>query len=151
MNLRRLALLAAFLCVFAPSLPARAQGTKDDIEEVLKAYRVAYNEGNAKAMAALYAPGAFWLPPSSAPIRGREAIQEMWARHFRHASGLKTKTLKVEVSGDLAYLVAAYHSPHYDRNGNLVLCFKRQESGEWRIVSDIWNRTGNPPVVPLVD
>ncbi len=147
----RLALAAALAfaaVLFVP--PAIADDAKDDIEEVFKAYRIAYNEGSAKAMAALYAPGAFWLPPNSNPIRG-DAIAAIWARHLRQAGGLKTKTLKVDVSGDLAYVVASYHSYHYDRNGNLVLCLRRQENGEWRIVSDIWNRTGNPPVVPLQD
>ncbi len=140
MKLSRVALIVAVLFVVCLPSHARADDPKDEIREVLKAYGVHYNEGDAEALAALYAQDAYWLPPYFLdPIHGRKGIGQMYVYHFKHAVRLKRKTLRIDVSSDLAYAIGTYSNDQKYAYGSFVLCMRRQPDGQWLIVSDISN------------
>jgi uncharacterized protein (TIGR02246 family) len=105
----------------------------------------ASNQGDAEALAALYADDAMLLPPDHEPIRGREAIGAFWRQGTDE--GLEITTLAVEVDGDLGYSVGRYHLPPTDEepadSGKYVLCLKRQRDGSWKLTADIWNRSSD--------
>jgi uncharacterized protein (TIGR02246 family) len=107
-------------------------------------YVAASNEGDAEALTALYADDAVLLPPDHEPVHGREAIGEFWRQGTD--TGLEVSTLRLEVGGDVAYLVGQYHLPPTEQeeadSGQYVLCLKRQADGAWRLTADIWNGSG---------
>jgi uncharacterized protein (TIGR02246 family) len=104
-------------------------------------YVTASNEGDAEALTELYADDALLLPPDHEPIHGREAIGEFWRQGTDE--GLQVSTLRLEVNGDVAYLVGRYRLPPTEEesadSGQYVLCLKRQADGAWKLTADIWN------------
>jgi uncharacterized protein (TIGR02246 family) len=125
----------------APEVDAASRGA---IEATLDRYVAASNEGDAAALARLYAEDALLLPPDHEPIHGREAIGEFWRQGTD--TGLEISALRLEVDGDVAYLVGRYRLPPTDQedadSGQYVLCLKRQADGDWKLTADIWNGSG---------
>jgi uncharacterized protein (TIGR02246 family) len=114
------------------------------IEATVDRYVAASNEGDAEALTELYAEDALLLPPDHEPIHGREAIGEFWLQGTD--TGLEVTTLRLEVDGDVAYLVGRYRLPPTEQeqadSGQYVLCLKRQAGGAWKLTADIWNGSG---------
>ncbi len=121
-------------------------GSREAIESAVRRYVAASNQGDVKALAALYADDAMLLPPDREPIQGREAIGTFWSQGTDQ--GLEVTTLAIEVDGDLGYLVGRYNLPATDEepadSGKYVMCLKRQRDGSWKLTADIWNRSGDP-------
>lgn len=119
-------------------------GSRKAIEAAVQRYVEASNQGDAEALASLYADDAVLLPPDHEPVRGRAAIGEFWRQGTDE--GLEVSTLTVEVDGNLGYLVGRYTLPATDEepanSGKYVMCLKRQRDGVWKLTADIWNRSG---------
>lgn len=95
---------------------------------------------------AFYAEDARLLPPNSPMVSGRTAILERWkAAMAAGVSGLTLNTTHIDVSGDLAYGVGNYVMRMGDRqdNGKYVVVYRRQSSGNWRAVADMFS-SDNP-------
>ena len=60
--------------------------------------------------------------------------------------GLEVRTLRIEVDGNVAYLVGSYDLPAMEGepadSGKYVMCLRRQTEGTWKLTADIWNRSG---------
>jgi uncharacterized protein (TIGR02246 family) len=130
-------------CTGAKPVPDRTD--RQGIEAAVSRYVAASNRGDADALTQLYAEDAVLLPPSHEPIEGRDAIGAFW--HQGTDQGLEVTTLKVEVNGDLGYLVGRYHLPATEEepadSGKYVMCLKRQSDGSWKLTADIWNSSGD--------
>ena len=153
MRLTRFTPLLAIPILVVLAAPVRADEPKDEIRDVVQAYTFMYNSGDAEALAALYAQDAYWLPPDvsvSEPVHGRKLIQQLLAHHLQQSPSVKRKTLRIDVSGDLAYVVGTFSNHQTYTYGNFVLCLRRQSDGAWLIVSDISNKSpARPGAVPL--
>ncbi len=121
-------------------------GSRLAIQSAVSRYVSASNRGDAEALTALYADDAVLLPPDHEPIHGREAIGEFWSQGTD--SGLEVTTLRLDVEGDLGYLVGSYHLPATSGEpedfGKYVMCLKRQPDGSWKLTADIWNSSADP-------
>ena len=150
----RMTVRTGFRCLLgalAP-LPAGCSGgsvaldsaSRGAIEATVDRYVVASNEGDAAALTELYAEDAVLLPPDHEPIHGRQAIGEFWQQGTD--TGLEVSTLRLEVEGNVAYLVGRYRLPPTEQegadSGQYVLCLKRQTDGTWKLTADIWNGSG---------
>lgn len=120
------------------------------IEKQAAAFAAAYNRGDAKAVAAMYTEDAIALPPDAEMVRGRAAIERLWADAM--ASGIKTiafTVIDVQSSGDLAVEtgravlgIQPAGQPATTQAGKYVVVWKRSANGEWRLLRDIWNGVG---------
>lgn len=112
-----------------------------EIEAAMRRYVAATNEGDAEALTQLYTEDAVLLPPDHQPIQGRDAIADFWRQGTD--PGLEVTTLRLEVDGDIGYLVGRYHLPPTEEepadSGKYVMCLKRQGDGAWKLTADIWN------------
>lgn len=141
-----LLLLAA---IAACTRPADDASARDEVRQVFDRYVEASNGGDADALAALYAEDALLLPPDQELVEGREAIREFWEDGTE--PGLSASVERIEVRGDLAYLVGRYALPPTDTDaadvGKLVLCLRRDPAERaWRITCDIWNGSLTEPM-----
>lgn len=138
-------LWAAVLSGCGARVAPRYPGSRQAIESAVRKYVAASNEGDAEALANLYADDAMLLPPDHEPIQGRAAIGAFWRQGTDQ--GLEVTTLTVEVDGNIGYLVGRYHLPATDEepadSGKYVMCLKRQRDGSWKLSADIWNRSGD--------
>jgi len=114
----------------------------------------AYNGGDAKAVAALYAEDALLLPPGASGVSGRAAIQQFLAKDIAgsKAAGavfvLNPKT-DVGVSGNMGWESGTYK---VTVKGAVVetgkfLSVSRKKDGKWLYIRDTWNADA-PPAPP---
>jgi ketosteroid isomerase-like protein len=94
-------------------------------------------------MSALYTETAKVLPPDAPIITGKKAIEEFW-RSAANALGLISVTLKtidLEVTGDAAYEIgeAGLNLNSGQAKVKYLLVWRRDNDGQWRVQSDIWN------------
>ena len=140
-------LLASALVVLAGcrEAPAADSEARRAIEAAVSRYVAASNEGDAEALSDLYTDDAVLLPPDHAPVHGREAIGEFWRQGTD--SGLEVRTLRVEVDGNIGYLVGQYRLPETVEepadSGKYVMCLRRQGDGSWKLSADIWNSSAS--------
>lgn len=127
--------------------------TRSDAEHAIRArHEQQIRDFNAGAfdrmVAAYHAEDAFFLPPNLPPVRGRAEIGDLFRRLFGAGGfGLTPYEYRlVEASGDLAYVVGAYHlfmpSPSGERmedTGSFFEVWRQQADGSWRCAVDMFN------------
>ena len=138
--------LRTIVCALAAAACARAPahdvpGARRAIQAAVTEYVTATNRGDAEALTALYTDDAVLLPPDHEPIQGRDAIGAFWRQGTD--PGLEVRTLRLEVDGNVGYLVGSYHLPATEAepadSGKYVMCLRRQSDGSWKLTADIWN------------
>ena len=142
------------LAVVSPVPPAQSgpdqSAVRTAIEKQAAAFSAAYNRGDIKAVAAMYAEDAIALPPDADMVRGRPAIEKLWTDAM--ASGMKTLTftvIDVQSSGNLAVETGRAAiglqpagQPASTETGKYVVVWQRGADGQWRLLRDIWNGAG---------
>ena len=93
---RILTLIAAFLILTAATAEAQLGTSADEaaIREILDARNAAYNNHDAKALAATYAPDADLVTGTGRVVSGRAAIEQNYIESFRGVD--KTAVVKIE-------------------------------------------------------
>jgi len=135
-------------CAHAAS-PARADETA--IRAQTTSWGKAYNGGDAKGVAALYAEDALLLAPGASGVTGRAAILDFFTRDIAgsKAAGavfvLHPKT-DVGVSGNMGWESGTYE---VTVNGAVVetgkfLSVSRKKDGQWLYIRDTWNADAPP-------
>ena len=144
---------AGSMIVFAHAAsPASADETA--IRAQTTSWVKAYNGGDAKAVAALYAEDALVLPPNASGVRGRAAILEFFTKDIAgsKAAGaifvVNPKT-DVGVSGNMGWESGTYK---VSVKGAVVetgkfLSVSRKKDGKWLYIRDTWNADA-PPAPP---
>ncbi len=159
-SFKRMSWLAAGIVALAGSLAqvAAAAPPAGADEAAVRAqstsWAKAYNGGDAKGVAALYAEDAVLLPPGAPAVRGRAAIQEYFSKDIAGARAagavfvLNPKT-DVGVSGDQGWESGTYQ---VTVKGAVVetgkfLSVSRKKDGKWLYFRDTWNADA-PPAPP---
>lgn len=144
MPLRALALSAVVLATGAT--PALAQDAlpsvelPPELERVLDGYEVAWQAGDADALAGLFAPDGFVMAPGRPPARGREAIR---AYYQGRGGPLSLRALAYATDGDVGWIVGGYSAaPGLPDGGKFTLTLRRGTDDRWLIVTDMDNRNG---------
>jgi uncharacterized protein (TIGR02246 family) len=124
-----------------------AQGVRAAIEKANSAFAAAFKAGDFAALGAMYAEDAIAFPPDADMVRGRAAIQAMWAGIQK--SGVKSvalTTVDVQSSGTMASEVGTAvltiqpaGKPETTQNGKYVVVWKATKDGTWQLHRDIWN------------
>ena len=150
------AAVVAGLAGLAGFAHAAAGGDEAAIREQTTNWIKAYNGGDAKAVAALYAEDAILLPPGAPGAKGRAAIQEFITKDIAasKAAGavfnVNPKT-DVGVSGDMGWESGTYT---VTVKGATVetgkfLSVSRKKDGKWLYIRDTWNADAAPaPATP---
>src|SRR5437764_7621712 len=116
----------------------------------------AYNGGDAKAVAALYAEDALLLPPGAPGVKGRAAILEFFTKDIAGAKAagavfvLNPKT-DVGVSGNTGWESGTYKATVKGAvvESGKFLSVSRKKDGKWLYIRDTWNADAPPaPAAP---
>jgi uncharacterized protein (TIGR02246 family) len=130
-------------CTSGPGRPQPS--ARQAIQAAVGRYVTASSQGDVETLTSLYADDAVLLPPDHAAIEGRKAIEEFWRQGTDQ--GLRVKTLRLEVAGDIGYLIGRYNLPATAKeqadSGKYVMCLKRQRDGAWKLTADIWNSSSS--------
>ena len=123
-------------------------GAADAIHKIDAEFMKAASAKNVAALVkAFYAPDAVLMPPNHAAVEGRANIQAFLQGLVDSGlSSIKLETTTTASAGDLAYGRGRYTmamSPPggapVEDVGKYVVVYRRQPSGAWRAVSDIFN------------
>lgn len=149
MNKMRLpiSLLIAALA-FLSNGPVMAETAKATVEQLNKTWNAAFNRQDAEALAGLYKADAIVSPGDGKILRGRQEIQELFQGFFD--SGMHDHSIEVIKSyrdGNSLYEVARWQVHGSAKDGGekpvyggvLVNHFQRDDSGEWKSHSHVWN------------
>jgi uncharacterized protein (TIGR02246 family) len=123
--------------------PAVAQN-KATIEKLNDAWTAAFNKGDAAAVAALYAEDAYVLPPGSAMVKGRAAIEAFWRQAAQQMSDAKLTTVDVlplsrSAAREIGTVTLKTKSqPPQEVVGKYVVVW-RKIGRDWKLATDIWN------------
>jgi len=120
---------------------------RQEIERRVGEFVAAFNRGDMAALAGLYTEDAKLLPPDSAMMTGRSAIQQFWqgARDMG-VREVDLRVQEVEQGGDLASEIGLATLMIQPEGGQAttdtvkyVVVWKRQRGGPWQLAVDIWN------------
>jgi uncharacterized protein (TIGR02246 family) len=123
--------------------PALAQN-RATIEKLNDAWTAAFNKGDAAAVAALYTEDAYVLPPGSAMVKGRAAIEAFWRQAAQQMTDAKLTTLDVLPLGRSAareigtVTLKTKSQPPQEVVGKYVVVW-RKVGRDWKLATDIWN------------
>ncbi len=109
---------------------------------------------DAGAFASYFGEGATWFPPDGPMVQGAANIKD-FATNLVATPGFsvswKAADADVSSSGDMGYTYGAVEmtmqSPEGKPlaiRGKYVTVWKKQASGEWKVVADIFNANGPP-------
>ena len=123
--------------------PALAQN-KAAIEKLNDVWTAAFKKGDAAAVAALYTEDAYVLPPGSAMVKGRAAIEAFWRQAAQQMSDAKLTTVDVLPLGRSAareigtVTLKTKSQPPQEVVGKYVVVW-RKIGRDWKLATDIWN------------
>ena len=152
---RNISWLAAVLVIGLVALPgyARAAGGADEasIRALTTNWVKAYNAGDAKAVAALYAEDAMLLPPGAPAAKGRAAILAFFTKDIAgsKAAGVvfnvDPKT-DVGASGNMGWESGTYTVTVKGATveSGKFLSVNRKKDGKWLYIRDTWNADAAP-------
>ena len=117
-----------------------------ELERVLSDYEAAWRLGDAAGLAALFTEDGFILQGGRAPVRGRAAIQAVYAG--QGGGPLRLRALAAATADTVGYIIGAYR---YDDapgdQGKFTLTLRLGPDGRWLIFSDMDNAS-RPPRPP---
>ena len=123
--------------------PAVAQN-KAMIEKLNEVWTAAFNKGDVAAVAALYTEDAYVLPPGSAMVKGRTAIEAFWRQAAQQMTDAKLTTVDVLPLGRSAareigtVTLKTKSQPPQEVVGKYVVVW-RKVGRDWKLATDIWN------------
>lgn len=154
-RIRKLSCLAAGCVAFVVSLMGNSYAAPSADEAAIRAqttsWMKAYNGGDAKALAALYADDALLMPPGAPGVNGRAAIQAFATKDIagsKAAGAVFNANPKTDVgvSGDMGWESGTYN---ITVKGAVVetgkfLSVSRKKDGKWLYIRDMWNADAPP-------
>jgi uncharacterized protein (TIGR02246 family) len=151
------------LCIALAALVVAGCATKDvdhaavgaEVMQVSREWAQAANGDDVERIVSYWAEDAVVLPPDQEAVRGREAIRA-FVREMQKVPGFSVtwepESATVSSDGSMAYLVERSQFTFNDANGvrhtqhgKSVTVWRKDASGAWKCVVDIWNNRPNPP------
>jgi uncharacterized protein (TIGR02246 family) len=139
-----MARIALFLICFLLSASSALAQARSSIEKLNAEWVTAFNKGDAKALAAMYAPDAYVLPAGAEMVKGHKAIEKFWGGAVKQLGDVKLTTVDVQSLGPGAAREVGTVSfktkaqPPEQMAGKYVVVWRKM-GGQWQIAADIWN------------
>jgi ketosteroid isomerase-like protein len=108
-----------------------------ELARVLTDYQAAWKNGDAAAMAGLYAKDGFLLPNGKTPIRGRDSILKYYSGH---GGSLSLRAIAYAAEGRVGYIIGGYTDTAGKADeGKFTFTLRKDPDGRWLIMSDMDN------------
>jgi ketosteroid isomerase-like protein len=130
--------VSALVLSACAGMPGDPQGVHRGMER----FATAFNQQDAAGVADVFEADAKLLPEGRPMLTGTDGIRAFWKGGFDAGLSHISKTpVEIIVSGDLAVETSHYVVTFKGQqiSGKDTLVWRRGSSGDWKIVSDIWN------------
>jgi uncharacterized protein (TIGR02246 family) len=134
----------ALVIAFVISLTAPASAQKAEIEAINTKWIELFNKGDFSGIASLYSTDAIALPPGSAMVHGRAAIEAMWKGMADQVGDPKLTTADVKPLGPSAareigtFTLKTKGPTPQEVTGKYVVVWEKV-GNDWKLTTDIWN------------
>lgn len=122
--------------------PASADDSKE-FAEMHKAWQKAYNDRDAKALAAMYTEDGTLMPPNTESAKGRAAIEAALVKDMAAAPGrIEIAMTDSGSNGNLGYARGTYtvkDAEDQPVDTGKWLEVRKKINGKWYTYHDIWN------------
>ena len=120
-----------------PSVPLPAE-----LARVLTDYEAAWQQMDARALAALFAEDGFVLSSGVLPVRGRAAVE----KHYTGQGGpLSLRAFAYSTDGSVGYIIGGFARQKGVADiGKFTLTLRKSREGRWLIMSDMDNGNSRP-------
>ena len=136
-------LILALLVSLTSAITASAES---DIWINNKNWEIAFNSGDADALASLYTEDAIVVPPSLEILDAQEEIKNYWANQYMEGTdNFRVQTINLRIHGDVIYQTAVWvatvtsNGISTDLEGEMTNVMSRQQDGSWKIQLQSWN------------
>ncbi|WP_411278431.1 YybH family protein [Gemmatimonas sp.] len=155
--LSRSLVLAGFVALCAPELRAQSTTTTAtlpadtlpsvplpaELARVLRDYERAWRASDVPALVALFTEDGLVLQPGRAPVRGREAMAQVY--RGQGGGALRLRALAYAQADTVGYIIGAYgYGTTPGDEGKFTLTLRRVPNGRWLIASDMDNGSRSP-------
>ena len=139
---------AAILMLLGTSMTATyAASPEDDVKAAYAAWDQAFGKGDAKAIAAFYAPDALFLPVTHDVIKGPDGVEKFFSGLFKlGVTGHKLELIEAHGAGNEVFGAAKWSANGKDASGKdqpwggvATHIFERQPDGTLKIVLHTFN------------
>lgn len=135
-------------CVLNACSPS-TEGDEAAIRDTNKAWLAAIAAKDPKAIAAIYAEDAQFLPPNAPKAVGRDAVEKGWVAFMAIPDvtlTFETETFVFAKSGDLAVDIGTYKfsGGGQTETGKAVVTWTKR-SGKWQVLTDMFSSDAPPP------
>ncbi|MEL6339514.1 MAG: nuclear transport factor 2 family protein [Myxococcota bacterium] len=138
--------LASMVVAAQPSSDGQPKTVKlpASLAQVLNDYERAWENQDAKALAALFVAEGLVMSTHRPPVQGRPAIE----KHYAGAGGpIAFRPFAYAQEGGLGTISGGFSmKPGQPDIGKFTLVLRRVETGRWMILSDIENMNQPPPI-----
>jgi len=112
------------------------------VARVLSDYESAWQQKDARALAALFADDGFVLSNGVPPVRGRALIEKHYARQ---GGPLSLRALAFATDGSIGYIIGGFSRRKGEADiGKFTLTLRKAADGRWLIISDTDNGNSGP-------
>lgn len=132
-------------CAF--TLRAQSPSAPEELLESVTSFYTSIETADAEVRINLLADDVILMPNHWTMIRGKDAVSEVLRIGSGKVFKLKDReVVSMEVGGDIAYTVNSYYYTYNEKNEEEqwhktknVHIWRRDSSGQWKLVVDIWN------------
>jgi ketosteroid isomerase-like protein len=137
MKVRFAALLIACAAAAVPALAVDRAKLEAEVRATETAFAQTLADRDVNKFVGMIAPDVIWL--ADVPLRGPEQVRANWQKFFdapRAPFSWAPETVQVQDSGTLALSTGPVFSPQGKRVGTFTSIWRREPSGEWKIIFD---------------
>ena len=134
----------ALVIAFVLALMGSASAQKAEIEAANAKWTDFFSKGDFAGIASLYTADAVALPPGSAMVQGRAAIEAMWKGMAEKISDPKLTTLDVKPLGpsaarEIGTVSLKTKGPTPQEVSAKYVVVWEKVGNDWKLATDIWN------------
>ena len=141
-------LLSACQTSQEPEATATTEADVATLTDLIAQYDTAVNDRDVDAFLAYYAEDAVRMIPNQPVLIGKASFQEQSIEDFSNeVEELHSTIEEMQIVGDWAWMRLSYTDTYtspdsespIDEVGKWLIRFKKQQDGDWKIASEIWN------------